>query len=356
MNCPKCGSLLPQGAMFCPVCNEPVMAGYSQPSAPMGYPPLGTPGQPGFDPQQMGGYAPTGQQPPAGYPGAYGGYQQPANPQQGFQPGAYQQSYSPYSQQSYPTGYQPPYVYGQQTERGENVLLNTLSELPRAFLDSFRHPGEVLRGMLERRDHLTCPVVTGVVLLLSFLGGMMIMRSVIGLLLVAISSLTGVSVASSTASMNQGISYIAGRIAPSVGGIAALCQLLAMLVNAAVMTVYLCTVCKTRFSWELLLGLCAITTLPTVAVVLAAMLLSLLTPWLSLLAIACGLAVSYAQMSTLFAAVTGRSEAQLLPARILCICISMTLTALLIGLVGGMLMSGVLQRMLVLLGNIGSLI
>ena len=36
MNCPKCGTLIPQGAAFCPVCNEPVSA-YVQPGYMPGY-------------------------------------------------------------------------------------------------------------------------------------------------------------------------------------------------------------------------------------------------------------------------------------------------------------------------------
>ena len=53
---------------------------------------------------------------------------------------------------------------------------------------------------------------------------------------------------------------------------------------------------------------------------------------------------------------TGRADAQLFSAKLLCVVISVAVTALLIGLVGGALMSGVLNRMLLLLGNIGSLI
>ena len=37
MNCPKCGTPIPQGAAFCPVCNEP-LAAYVQPGYMPGYP------------------------------------------------------------------------------------------------------------------------------------------------------------------------------------------------------------------------------------------------------------------------------------------------------------------------------
>lgn len=237
-----------------------------------------------------------------------------------------------------------------------NPLLNALSELPRAFLDCFQNPAEVLRGMMERRDLLTCPLVTGIVLLLSFLGGMVVLRSFIGMLFTSFSALTGVSIAGDSASMNQGISYIAGRIAPSVGGIAALCQLFGMAIPAAVQTVYLCAGAQDPLSWEMLFGFVTVTTLPTAAVILLAMLLSLLSPWLSLMAVLCGMAVSYTQAGALMSFVTGQSDAQILPAKMICICVSILLVLLVDGLIGGMLMSGVMQRVLVLLANVGSLI
>ena len=66
MNCPKCGTPIPQGAAFCPVCNEPLsayvqpgyMPGYAQ-GMPQGYPPPG-PGV-GVQPPMSGA---QGTQPP----------------------------------------------------------------------------------------------------------------------------------------------------------------------------------------------------------------------------------------------------------------------------------------------------
>ena len=66
MNCPKCGTPIPQGAAFCPVCNEPLsayvqpgyMPGYAQ-GMPQGYPPPG-PGV-GVQPPMSGA---QGMQPP----------------------------------------------------------------------------------------------------------------------------------------------------------------------------------------------------------------------------------------------------------------------------------------------------
>ena len=318
MNCPKCGTPIPQGAAFCPVCNEP-LAAYVQPGYMPGYP------QGAAQPYAQQGMQP---QPPMGGP------QQPypgAAPQQPYpQQTPYRQSYAQYQQGSYPPGFQQPYNYGQTIERESNPLLAALSALPHTFLDSFLRPQEVLRGAMERRDRLTGPVVAGLTLLLTFLCGMVVMRSFVGVLLSAISALTGVSLASNAASMNQGVSYIAGRIAPSVGGVAVLCQLIGMAMPALVFMVYVCGVAKVRFSLELLLGFVSVTTLPTVAVALLTMVLSLVSPWLSLLAALCGMAVSYTQWCGL--------------------------TLIVGGVVGGLLLRGVMQRVMALLNSVGSLI
>lgn len=364
MNCPKCGTLIPQGAAFCPVCNEPVsayvqpgyMPGYAQ-GMPQGYPQPG----PGAPMQPPAGGAQTMPPPVSGAQGMppsaaqqpYMGAQQQPYPQQ---QSLYRQSYAQYQQGTYPPGFQQPYSYGQPTTRDANPLLTALSALPRTFLDSFSQPQEVLRGMLEKKDRLTGPIVAALTLLLTFLCGMVVMRSFVGVLLSAISTLTGVSLASDAASMNQGVSYIAGRIAPSVGGAAVLCQLIGMAVPALVFLVYLCGVAKVHFSWELLLGFVGVTTLPTAAVALLAMVLSLLSPWLALLAALCGMAVSYTQACGLLSAVTGRPDAQLLPVKMLLVALALALTLIVGGLVGGLLMRGVTQRVMVLLNSVGSLI
>ena len=154
MNCPKCGTPIPQGAAFCPVCNEPLsayvqpgyMPGYAQ-GMPQGYPPPG-PGV-GVQPPMSGA---QGMQPPPAAQQPYMGAQQQPYPQQ---QNLYRQSYAQYQQGTYPPGFQQPYSYGQPAAREANPLLTALSALPRTFLDSFTRPQEVLRGMLEKRDLLT---------------------------------------------------------------------------------------------------------------------------------------------------------------------------------------------------------
>lgn len=333
MNCPKCGNALMPGAAFCPVCNEPLGA-YAQPvytQAPV-Y-------QPAYD--------------PAAYAAQQAAYQQQAYAQQQQ---VYQQTYAQYQQGNYPPGYTQPYVYGQQPPRESNPLLTALSGLPRVFANVFTKPAEVLRGLMERRDFWSGPIVAAIVLLLAFLAGMVVARGVVGMLLGGVSALTGVSLAGDNAAMNQGISYVAGRIAPQVGGITALCQLLSLLTVNGVFLLYLCLICKVRFTPELALGLVAVTTLPTVAAALLAMLVSLLSPWLSIIVVLCGMAVSFTIACSLISPLTGRADMQLLPAKMLCVGIAIALVMLLHTLVGGALLSGVFSRMLALLSGVGSLI
>lgn len=271
-------------------------------------------------------------------------------------PGVYQQSYVQYQQGSYPPGYQAPYAYGQTPSHDEGGFLGALSDLPHAFVESFTHPGDVMRTMVERRDRFSWIIVTALCLLLSFLCGMVLMRGFLGLLLRAISALSGTPLASTDASMSQGVSYIAGRVAPMAGGIAALCQLISMLVPAAVFMVYICGVCRVAFSWELLTSFVAVISLNTVAVSVLAMAGSLLTPWLAIGLILCGMAVSYVQATGMLGLITARPDQQLMFGKLLCVVISLALTLLLCGVIGGLLMGGVVDRVLILLNNVGALI
>lgn len=292
MNCAACGQPLPPNAAVCPVCQTPI--------------------------------------------------QKPV----------YQQSYAQY--QGYTAGYQQPYPYSQPPEK--ESFLTVIGDLPRAFVNSFAKPGDVLRRMVERRDLYSCPVAAAVVLLLTFLGGMVVMRGFVSVLFGMISALSGVQLAGTDASMNQGISYIAGRVAPSVGGIATLCQFIAMIVPTIVFMVYICVVCKVMFSWELALGFLTVTSLPTVTVALLAMASSLLSPWIALVIMACGSAISYTQACAMLALITGRNEQSLTLGKLLCTAISLAVTLGLCGLAGGLLMGGVVQRIVVLFANVGSLI
>lgn len=336
MNCPKCGNMVSQGTAFCPFCNEPLNTGFIQQNYQQGY---GTYQQPSQGAPQQGGFDAYGN--PLQQTGGYPPQQQPQQSQQ-----VYQQSYVQYEQQNYPTGYQTPYVYGQQPEQHENLFLATLSELPKKFLESFTKPSEVLRTMIERKDMLTGIMVSVLALVLSFIAGMLVMRGFVKVLFTLASVITNTSMASNNAAMNQGINYIARQFGAPIGGIVALCQLISMLVPAAVAMVYLCVVSKVRFSWELLIGFSGVTTMPTVAATVIAMACSMISPWLAVLVCIGGMVISYIQMGQMAADVTGKSGSQMLPAKMICICVSILLVLLLNGVVGGILMSGTITRIL----------
>ena len=54
--------------------------------------------------------------------------------------------------------------------------------------------------------------------------------------------------------------------------------------------------------------------------------------------------------------IIARPESELMPAKLVCTVVSVFVTMALAGAVGGLLMSGVMRRIFVLLGSVGSLI
>ena len=257
----------------------------------------------------------------------------------------------PAQQPVYPTAY----TQSAQT-RVDNSFLTILSDLPRAFLHSFTQPGEVLRGMVEKRDHFSFPIVTTLVLLLSFLCGTVLLRGFVGVLYQVIFRLTGTNLAGSAASMSQGVSYIAGRVGPMAGGVAALCQLISMAALGTVFMVYLGAVCHVALSYELVSGFVTVISLNTAATTVLAMACSLLSPWLALMVMACGLMIGITKACGMLSLITGKPESQLFASRLI-LSVSAVLAVLGInGVVGGLLMNGVLQRILGLLVSAGALI
>ncbi len=335
MNCPKCGSLLPAGAQFCNVCNEPLVgSGY----APYGQPYTNQPTQAyGAQPPAQG--YPRAYDPNAGYPGQQPG-QAPGYPQQSFQ-----QSYAQYNNTNYQGNYGA--YYGTPPKRREpNAFLTAQLQLPSMLRDSFRDPGSVLQAMMERRDFYTPPVVAGLVLLLSFLCGMLLASGLVRSFFAVFTNLTGMTLASDAASFTQGVNAVASQVGASIGGIMALCQLFAMLMPLAVLMVYLCSVCKVRFSLELLCGCLTVLSLPSLAAGLLSLLLSLVTP-LPVVALALfAMVVSYVFFGNLLGRVTGKQESTLVLPKVLCICLSLLLTLVFWALVGGTLMNGVVLSIL----------
>lgn len=339
MNCPKCGNAVPQGAPYCPVCNEPLPAAYTVP-------------QQGFSQQQpVYPYPQQPQQPTGGYPPvnqAYQGYQ-------GYQAPYSQQNYASFQQSPYPPGYQPPYVYGER-QQPQNALMRVLSALPQAFFASFRSPADTLRSMLERNETLAFPLVLGVTLLLCFFCGMTLSRGFVEIVFDSVSVLTGVSLAGSASSMSQGAAYVAGRIAPAMGGVLALCQVMAMAIPGLVTAAYLAVVHKQRFSWPVLAGLMTVSSYPTIVAALLCMLASLIAPWLAVVFALCGITLSYVQLGAMLGFLTGRGEDRAFQPKAICLCLSAAVTLLAILLAGGSLMGLVLNNVLNLLSNVGALL
>ncbi len=375
MNCPNCGAAVMPGTQYCPNCNAALgNMGYApqqqwntqsfQPVNPQGY-------QQDYAPQQS--WQQTMQNPAVNGYGDYSGRMQAVQPQmmqqgygqQGYaqpaQSGYPQQGYAQqgYAQNGYPQqGYPQGYANGQQMAQNQRrpspqfaALTGMLSELPRMFAGCFTSPGEVLRGLVSRGDMITGPVVIGVMLVVVFLGGMAAMRGVVGVLFSLIGALTGVSLAGNSASLQQGINYVAGRVAPAVGGIAVLCQLLAMIVPVLVTVFYLCVIGKRPFSWYLVLGMITVTTAPTIAVALLGVLASFISPVLTLVLMIIGMVIAYLQIGHILSTVLGVDEAQLLGAKMVIIPVCLVLTLALLWFVGGTLMGGVFQYMLSLLSS-----
>ena len=384
MNCPNCGTAVMPGTQYCPNCNAALgNMGYApqqqwntqsyQPVNPQGY-------QQDFAPQQgwqnpaMGGYGDYSSRMQTVQPQmmqqGYGqqGYSQQAQqgyPQQGYaqqtQQGYPQQGYAQQAQNGYPQqgwpqgngGNQPVQQNQRRPSPQLEALTGMLSELPRMFAGCFTQPGEVLRSLINRGDIVYAPVVVGVMLVVVFLGGMAAMRGVVGMLFGLIGALTGLNIAGSGASAQQGINYIAGRVAPAVGGIAVLCQVLAMLVPVLVTIFYLCVIQRREFSWYMVMGMITVTTMPTIVVALLSILASFLSPVLSLLLMIIGMVIAYLQLGHIISSVMGLEEARLLTVKMVVIPVSLVLTLALLWFVGGTLMGGVFQYMLSLLSSSG---
>lgn len=264
------------------------------------------------------------------------------------------QAANAYGQQGYPQPTAQSYAYQGQLQQHPNPVMALLSELPRMFLGCFTAPGQVLRTLVERGDVITGPMVLAVALVVVFLGGMAAMRGVVSVLFSFITSLTGISLAGSSSALRQGVNYIAGQIAPAVGGIAVLCQVIAIIIPVAVIMVYLYLVHHQQPNWMMALEMVTVTTMPTIAVALVAMVASMISPMLALVVMIVGIVIAYLQLSHMLSTLLGGTPEQELLVKLICFPIALLLTLGLIYLLGGNLMSGVFQHMISLLGNMGA--
>ena len=348
MNCTKCGSLLTPGAPFCNICNEPAPQGnyvpYGQPPPTMAQPPYSyadyqQPAQgysaypeypqssPTFAQQQPMQAQPMqapGQQPITGNVPV----QQPMTGNMPVQPpvqpaagASFQQAY-PYKQpQSYAAGMPSPLFGGYVAQPPvQNALLGAIVKLPEAFVKSLQDPGAVLQGMMERRDLYSAPVVAFLSLLITFLCGMFSAKNLVKV----VSDLISFVLRENFASVD-GVNSIARSTGAMIGGIAALCHLLAIVIPLIVLMVYLCAVCKVRFSMELLSGSAAILTMPAIPFAILSILGNLLTPFLPLMFIVCASLASYILMGSIAVFVTMKTDQQLVSAKLV-----MTMTCFLL--------------------------
>ena len=414
MNCPKCGYAVDPGYLYCPQCRETLEGNAARPHSQK---PQSVQPQPyGYDfaPQQSWqqtvaappeglhtDFAPkAGQTPPTAWEQpaplqpmsalqpltgfgtpktARPSYpQQPAAPQNsGFgQPVGQQPGYEqPYPQQSYPQQppvqqppvqqppvQQPPtrqptaqdYAYQGQRVEAANPVTELLSELPQVFRTCFTDPGGMLRTLVNRGDVITGPIVLAVTLVLVFLGGMAAVRGVVSIIFRLITSLTGISLANSTAALRQGINYVAGQIAPAVGGIAVLCQLIAILVPVAVILVYLYLAHHLPINWVMALEMATVATTPTIPIALLGMLASMISPALAVFAMVLGMVVAYLQLGHMLDIILGGTDLQRLKAKMICFPIAVLLTLALVFLLGGNLSGNVFVHMISLLRNMGT--
>ena len=86
-----------------------------------------------------------------------------------------------------------------------------LSDLPQVVGESFDNPMGALQGMIRRGDRFTGGMAVMLSLIFAFFAGMILTKGVLGSLIAAMSGLTGLQLADSAASLNQGASYLAGR-------------------------------------------------------------------------------------------------------------------------------------------------
>ena len=364
---PKAGQTPPaaweQPAPLQPVSALQPLTGFGTPKAPR----QSYPQQPAA-PQNSGFGQPVGQQPGYDQPYTNQSYpQQPVPQNPGFgQPVGQQPGYDQtYANQSYPQQspvQQPPtkqptaqdYAYQGQRVQTANPVTELLSELPQVFRTCFTDPGDMLRTLVNRGDVITGPIVLAVTLVLVFLGGMAAVRGVVSIIFRLITSLTGISLANSTSALRQGINYVAGQIAPAVGGIAVLCQLIAILVPVAVILIYLYLAHHLPINWVMALEMATVATTPTIPIALLGMLASMISPALAVFAMVLGMVVAYLQLGHMLDTILGGTDVQQLKAKMICFPIAVLLTLALVFLLGGNLSGNVFVHMISLLRNMGT--
>lgn len=355
MRCTHCGSIIPPGVQRCPICGASPDSLQAQEDFRLHrqYPKMNPPAQTGIDftamPEENAGMPDPYAQPGANARPASENanrYATPAfhtyrqqiltGPQQGRQA-----AYEGQSRDSYNPG---------------GAFSNTLSDLPQIARGAFTNPTATLQGMIRREDRFTGMLLLMLSVIFAFLAGMILVKGALGSVFAVAGGVTGLQLADSAASLNQGVAYLAGKINVSVGGIAAVCQLIAAAVPVAVTALYLCLGRKVRFSFPLLNGLTAVAVLPNLAALVLASVLSLLTPYLSAFVLLCGQVTGYVMLCAVATQLIAVKPQRAVLTQTVLVCVSELLKILLIALIGGALLGGVLRTLSGLTNSMGGLL
>ena len=342
MRCTHCGSIIPPGVQRCPIC---------------GAYPDNTQAQEDYRSYQQ--YPKTNYQqgvPPDGREYGYMAGNPVNQPKQYATP-----AFHTYRKQVF-TGF----TQNQQTafrgqprsgfHSGSGGFAKALGELPQVIRGAFINPAGTLQGMIRREDRVTGAALVLLSLLFAFLAGMILVRGALGSLISMASGITSLQLADSTASLNQGINYLAGKVAVPIGGVAAVCQLIATIMPPIVTMVYLSAMRQVRFSFLLLSGMTAITVIPNLAALVLASACSLITPYLALLMLLFGQVVSYVLLCTMAARLANLEPERKVLVLSSLICLSELTKIALIAAIGGTLMSGVVRTLTSLTNSMGGLL
>jgi hypothetical protein len=339
MKCIKCGIILPPDAAQCPICGEKVNGAHE-------------------DPRFRQPFHRTDEQ--QNTPPMDSGYGFSANDAQNRQNKYATPAFHTYRKQmfsNFPQNQQANYQ-GQPRDSYSpgSAFVRALSDLPQVVRSAFADPMGTLQGMIRRDDRFTGGLMVGLSLIFAFFAGMILTKGALGTLLTAMSGLTGLQLADSAASLNQGVSYLAGKVALPVGGIAAVCQLIAALVPVVVTMAYLSLLRQMRFSFLLASGFTAMIMLPNVLALLLASVFSLITPYLSLLSLFFGQVVSYVLLCTMAVQLANPEGTRTVPVQALLVCLSELMKIILIAVIGGAMMGGVIRTLAGLTSSVSGLL
>lgn len=339
MRCTHCGSIIPPGLTHCPICGTPIDTRQVQ--------------------QEYREYPKTDYQqgvPPSGREYGYAANEPSQPPKQYATP-----SFHTYRTQlltgAPENGRQSPFQ-GQPRDgySSGGSFSKTLSDLPGVVRGAFTGPADTLLGMVRREDRYTGGVVVLLSLILAFLTGMIMTRGVLGVLFSIVTDVTGAELADSAASLNQGVSYLAAKISLPVGGVAAMCELIAVLMPLAVTMVYLSAMKQIRFSFVLVSGIAAIITLPHLFSLLLAAACSTITPYLSMLMLLFGQVFSYVLLCNVITRLAALRPPRTVPVQATLICVSELTKVILIVVIGGALMTGVFRTLASLTNSVSGLL